>query len=522
MIALLMIAGIVIVALGIALSIALHEIGHLLPAKLFKVRVTQYMVGFGPTLWSRRRGETEYGVKAIPLGGYVAMIGMYPPPDETGTLNHPAEGEHESAETPAAEDPARNDHSPRDPYLRQVGAQYGAPAASSPAAGTAAGGFTEGVEGGTEGGTAGTGTATKTVRSQSTGIFQQLSTEAREVAAEDLQPGDEDRMFYRLPIWKRIIIMLGGPAMNGLIALALTAGIISFHGTAEPNTTVREVFECVVSAEAADAGQTECTTEDPAGPAFEAGLRPGDQILAFNGEPVATWDELTALIRESADESSEVSYVRDGEETTTTLTPILTERPISDGLGRAQRDDDGALITEPVGFIGMGADQEIVQQPFWEAGPMVWEQSKAVGAVVANLPVRLYDVAVSTFTSAERDPDGPLSVVGVGRIAGELSAQEEIPLESRFASLISLVAGVNVALMVFNLIPLLPLDGGHVAGALYEGLRRRLAKLLGRPDPGPFDISKLLPLTYVVAGMLLVMGVLLIYADIVNPIRLFE
>ncbi|MBO0595632.1 site-2 protease family protein [Nesterenkonia sp. E16_7] len=506
MIALLMIAGIVIVALGIALSIALHEIGHLLPAKLFKVRVTQYMVGFGPTLWSRRRGETEYGVKAIPLGGYVAMIGMYPPPDETGTLNHPAEGEHESAENPAAEDAAPKDHAPRDPYLREVGAQYGAPATSSPAAGS-------------EGGS---GTTTKTVRSQSTGIFQQLSTEAREVAAEDLRPGDEDRMFYRLPIWKRIIIMLGGPAMNGLIALALTAGIISFHGTAEPNTTVREVFECVVSADAADAGQTECTDEDPAGPAFEAGLRPGDQILAFNGEPVATWDELTALIRESADESSEVSYVRDGEETTTTLTPILTERPISDGLGRAQRDDDGSLITEPVGFIGMGADQEIVQQPFWEAGPTVWEQSKAVGAVVANLPVRLYDVAVSTFTSAERDPDGPLSVVGVGRIAGELSAQEEIPLESRFASLISLVAGVNVALMVFNLIPLLPLDGGHVAGALYEGLRRRLAKLLGRPDPGPFDISKLLPLTYVVAGMLLVMGVLLIYADIVNPIRLFD
>lgn len=501
MIALLMIAGIAIVALGIALSIALHEIGHLLPAKLFKVRVTQYMVGFGPTLWSRRRGETEYGVKAIPLGGYVAMIGMYPPPDETGTLNHPSEQNH-PGEDRTAEDAAREDAARQDPYLREVGAQYGAPAAASVSAPGSV--------------------PTKTVRSQSTGIFQQLSTEAREVAAEDLRPGDEERMFYRLPTWKRIIIMLGGPAMNGLIALALTAGIISFHGTAQPNTTVAEVFECVVSADAAEAGQSECTDADPAGPAYEAGLRPGDQILAFNGESVDTWDELTALIRESADESSEVTYVRAGTETTTTLTPILTERPISDGLGRAQRDDDGALITEPVGFIGMGADQEMVQEPFWEAGPMVWGQSKAVGAVVANLPVRLYDVAVSTFTSAERDPDGPLSVVGVGRIAGELSAQEEIPLESRFASLISLVAGVNVALMVFNLIPLLPLDGGHVAGALYESLRRRLAKLLGRPDPGPFDISKLLPLTYVVAGMLLVMGVLLIYADIVNPIRLFE
>lgn len=112
--------------------------------------------------------------------------------------------------------------------------------------------------------------------------------------------------------------------------------------------------------------------------------------------------------------------------------------------------------------------------------------------------------------------------MGVGRIAGEISVQDEIPLESRFATLMSLVAGVNIALMVFNLLPLLPLDGGHVAGALYESLRRRLAKLFGRPDPGPFDISKLLPLTYVVAVMLIAMGAMLIFADIVNPIRLFD
>ena len=71
--------GVLVIAAGLALSIALHEIGHLVPAKLFGVRVTQYMIGFGPTVLSRTRGETEYGLKAIPLGGYIRMIGMYPP-----------------------------------------------------------------------------------------------------------------------------------------------------------------------------------------------------------------------------------------------------------------------------------------------------------------------------------------------------------------------------------------------------------------------------------------------------------
>lgn len=527
MTAVLMIVGILIVAVGIILSIALHEVGHLLPAKLFKVRVTQYMVGFGPTLWSKRKGETEYGVKAIPLGGYVAMIGMYPPPDEAQASEDAefseeaesseeagAEGVSESgaaAADAAAPGISSTDLGPVDPYLQQIGAQYAQPGDTAGEPGSP-GTAEEGASGGSR----------QTVASHSTGIFQQMSAEAREVAAEELQPGDEDRMFYKLPTWKRIIVMLGGPLMNGLIALVLTAGTISFHGTVEPNTEVQRVHECVISAEAADAGQSECTAGDPPGPAYEAGLLPGDRIVEFRGQEVEEWEELTALIRESPGESSEVAYLRDGERHTTTLTPLLTEQPVTDGLGRVERDGDGNVVTEPAGFIGMTASQELVRQPFYEAGPMVWEQTKAVGGIVVELPVRLYDVAYSTFTSAERDPDGPMSVVGVGRIAGELSAQEEVPWESRFASLMSLVAAVNIALMVFNLIPLLPLDGGHVAGALYESLRRRLAKLRGRPDPGPFDISRLLPLTYVVAVLLLGMGLLLIFADIVNPIRFFD
>lgn len=498
MTAALMLGGILIIVVGIILSIALHEVGHLLPAKLFKVRVTQYMIGFGPTLWSKTRGETEYGVKAVPLGGYVAMIGMYPPPEET-------HDDDADAEADASDD----DAGPTDPYLQQVGAQYAAPPVERSAA-------AEQVP----------PEQKKTIASHSTGIFQQMSNEAREVAAEELQPGDEERMFYRLATWKKVVIMLGGPAMNGLLALLLTAGTISAHGTNTPTTEVAEVYECVISVEAAEAeadpAQQQCADTDPPGPAFEAGLRPGDTILEFGGQPVSEWEELTPLIREAAGESREVVYLRGDQESTTTLTPIETQRPVVDNLGRAERDAEGRLVTEPVGFIGMGAEVELQRQPPWEAGPMVWNQTKAVGEVIMTLPVRLYDVAESTFTEAERDPDGPMSVVGVGRIAGELSAQEEIPIESRFASLMSIVAAVNLALMVFNLVPLLPLDGGHVAGALYEALRRRLAKLFGRPDPGPFDISRLLPLTYVVAIMLLAMGALLILADIVNPIRFFD
>ncbi|WP_022872018.1 M50 family metallopeptidase [Nesterenkonia alba] len=497
--AVLALLGILIIAVGIAVSIALHEIGHLVPAKLFKVRVTQYMVGFGPTMWSKTKGETEYGIKAIPLGGYIAMIGMYPPPEEKS-----ADDADPSAEQPQAP--------PQDPYLQQIGAQY-APDSHT------------GERTGAQDPTVGkhdAASSPRTVASHSTGIFQQMSAEAREVAAEELQPGDEDRMFYRLATWKKIIVMLGGPAMNGLLALLLTAGTISVHGMNTTTTRVAEVFECVISVEEAEAGREECTEDDPAGPAYQAGLRPGDEIVAFAGQPVDDWEELTELIRDSAGQPTEVVYLRNGEEHTASLTPIETERPRVDALGRVERDAEGQLVTEPVGFIGMGADQELQRQPPWEAGPLVWEQTKAVAGVVVTLPARMYDVAVSTFTSAERDPEGPMSVVGVGRVAGEISAYEEIPLESRFATLMSLVAGVNVALMVFNLIPLLPLDGGHVAGALYESMRRRLAKLFGRPDPGPVDISKLLPLTYVVAVLMIGMGVMLIFADIVNPIRLLE
>lgn len=438
---LLFIAGVVFVALGIALSIALHEVGHLVPAKLFKVRVTRYMIGFGPTIFSRKKGETEYGIKAIPAGGYVAMVGMYPPNPDDGS-----------------------------------------------------------------------------VRPSSTGMFQTMATEARSLAHEEVRPEDANRLFYKLPVWKKIVIMLGGPTMNLLIGVVLMAVLLMGFGTAQATTTLSVVNACQVAyGEPVPTDLNNCTKT----PAAAAGLQPGDTIKTFDGKTVTDWATLTEQIRASAGKSVELSYQRGDTIVTTHITPVLTARPVLNGAGAPEVDANGKAVTTEVGFLGVGPGSALVRQPASAVLPMVGNNIAQIGGVVFQLPQKVVGVAKAAFSSEPRDPNGPISVVGVGRVAGEVAAMEDIPLSSRIATLLGLLAGVNLALFVFNLIPLLPLDGGHILGALYEGVRRQLAKLFKRKDPGPFDIAKMLPVTYVVATLLMAMGALLIYADIVKPVNLF-
>jgi membrane-associated protease RseP (regulator of RpoE activity) len=437
---LLYILGILIVFVGLVLSIGLHEVGHLLPAKLFGVRVQQYMIGFGPTIFSRKFGETEYGFKAIPLGGYISMSGMYPP------------------------------------------ARSG-----------------EGA------------------RTASTGFFQTLTEDARTASAQTVMVDEEHRTFYQLPVLKRVIIMLGGPVMNLLIAIVLYAVLLCGFGAAQTSTTIGSVSECITTL---GSTQTECATDDPAAPGAEAGLLPGDRLVSMNGEAIESWAQGTEIIRESAGEPLTLSVERDGAEVTLEATPLLTERYVVDENGETLEDSQGDAMTEEVGFLGIGAASEIVQQPLTAVLPAVGENISAVTEMILHLPQRMIDVVNAAFGSQERDPNGPIGVVGIGRLAGEITSIDTIPVVDRIATLVGMVASLNVALFVFNLVPLMPLDGGHVVGALWEGIRRFFAKLFGRRDPGPVDAAKVIPLTLVVALLLGSMTLILLYADIVNPISI--
>jgi len=428
------VVGFLLFFVGLMISVALHEIGHLVPAKLFGVRVTQYMVGFGPTLWSRRRGETEYGVKAIPLGGYIRMIGMLPP-------------------------------RPND--------------------------------------------APGKLRDMNTGMWQGLIDSARQAALEEIRPGDENRVFYRKRWWQKIIIMAGGPAMNFVLAFGLFAIVMMGIGVPTQTLTVDKVSACVKTVQEY-ARNPECGPSDPKSPAALAGLRAGDTITSIDGRKVTTWEEATRAIREHGAGEAVIGIVRDGRPATVTANLIAQDRPSL---------DDPDKIEKGVGFLGVTPLTVVQRQgPGYVVGQM-WEMTTRTAAALADFPQKMVGVWQAAFGGAERELDGPVSIVGAGRIGGEIAASEA-PVDDKVTMFIMLLAGFNLAIGMFNLVPLLPLDGGHIAGAVWEAIKRGWARLLRKPSPGYVDIAKALPLTYAMAVVLLVMGGLLIYADIVNPIRI--
>ncbi|MCW2842949.1 MAG: peptidase [Nocardioides sp.] len=443
--------GVLIFVVAILASIGLHELGHMIPAKKFGGKVTQYFIGFGPTVWSRQVGETEYGVKAIPLGGYVKIVGMLPP-----------DAAHLADEV-------------------TVDAQ---------------------------------GNRVVKVRKSNTGMFTQLISDARAAEWETIRPEDEDRLFYKMPWWKKVVVMAGGPTVNLLIAFFIFLGIFSIYGTrtdeADAGRPVLEtVSTCVLPYAEAD---RDCVAGDPRSPAVEAGLRPGDTITSFNGTPVSSWDDLRALIQGNDAGKAVIGYERDGRALTGTTSTTVEARPTS-------------LTSETlhqVGFLGVAPTSHTVVTkggPIYtldQMGTMTVDTVKALG----TLPVKVWGVAEAIVGVRDRAIDSPVSIVGGGRMAGETVSHQSFPVAEKAVYLLALIAGFNFFIGMFNFVPLLPLDGGHIAGALFEAIRRGFARLRRRPDPGYVDVAKLLPIAYVVASAFLVMGVVLIVGDLVVPLHI--
>jgi membrane-associated protease RseP (regulator of RpoE activity) len=414
--------GIVVFALGILISVCLHEAGHMGTAKAFGMKVTRYFVGFGPTLFSFRRGETEYGVKALPLGGFVKIVGMTPQDD-------------------------------------------------------------------------------------------------------DVEPGDENRAMWRFPVWKRTIVMSAGSITHFILAFVALWVLFAFVGAPDPTK--------VSSSPAAIGAVSSCVSDfkidpktkqpvpckvgaDPASAASQAGLKAGDVITGINGVPISNYAEMRQVVQGLGNQNAKITYTRDGKSHDAEVFVPAVER-LKENIGPKKADDITSADKERVGMLGVSA-----QIPLTTSGPVesVGLTAKQMGRTVVltfdslkQIPEKI-PALVTAITGGQRDPNTPVSVVGASRIGGELISVGD------WVSVLSLFAVLNLFFGIFNLLPLLPMDGGHIAIAWFERIRSWIAARRGRPDPGRVDYMKLTPVTLAVISVLGVFVVLTMTADVVNPITL--
>lgn len=406
--------GVTLFALAILVSVALHECGHMWVARATGMKVRRYFVGFGPTLWSTWRpnklGQTEYGIKAVPLGGFCDIAGM--------------------------------------------------------------------------------------------------------TAVEELAPEDQRYAMYKQKTWKRVAVLLAGPGMNFIIGLVLIYAIAIIWGLPNlkaPTTAVVGETSCIKS-EVAQGELGDCVA---ASPAAAAGVQPGDVILKVGDTEVPTFDALVEAVRQQ-NGPTELTVQRDENgalrEFTTTVDVTPSQRFVAGDAGQA--------VPADVGSIGVTAAQfgptqynafTAVPGTFVFTGDLAVELGKAI----VKIPSKM-GALVNSITGGERDPETPISVVGASRIGGE-TVEHGIWVAFWF-----FLAQLNFVLGAVNLIPLLPLDGGHIAIALYEKVRNKMREVRGKVAAAPVNYLRLMPLTYVVIIVMVGFTLLTVTADVVNPITLFQ
>ena len=393
--------GWVIFIVALLFSVMLHESGHFVTAKKFGMKITRYFVGFGPTIWSTWRGETEYGIKALPFGGFVKIVGM---------------------------------------------------------------------------------------------------TSLDEVD----DPADEPRSFRSHPAWQRIIVLCAGSFMHFVLAFVLLLVLLLGIGLQNPSNAAQlgTIIPCVASnVTALDNGV--CTASNPPSPARLAGLRPGDKVIAFDGTPVSNWTQLhNAISRARPGSRVTITVVRDGK-TLTSHTTLAAVKGRSGGYLGIEAPEVYTTVSpvRAVQYAGSAFEQVIVGSV------------KGVAALPAALP-KLFGKDRANTAAGQVS-----SVVGLANNTGQEVAAN-VGWQSKVSFVLLLMAELNIFFGAFNLLPLLPMDGGHVAAIIWERIRAAFARLRGRPDPGLVDMTKLLPVSFSIFAVVIFFSVVLILADIVNPVNI--
>lgn len=401
--------GVILFALGIGVSIALHEAGHMWTAKALGMKVRRYYIGFGPKIFSFRRGETEYGLKALPLGGFCDIAGM--------------------------------------------------------------------------------------------------------TALDEMTPEEEPHAMYKKAAWKRVVVMSGGIAMNFILGLLLIYGLLLGWGTqsTDPAPAVVEKLSCVAPTQYGQDQNWALAPCEGTGPAEAAGLAPGDRITAVDGTPVETFKEVSTAIRDTSG-TVDLTVERDGQTLQIPVAVTSAERYVT-GAGKTTPE---LTKVGAVGIVGVEQAREsynvftAVPAAFDYTGTIMVESVKAL----ADIPSKV-GALWESVTGGERAQDTPISVVGASVIGGEAADRAEWP------TFVLLLASINFFLGVFNILPLLPLDGGHIAVVFYEKIRDWFRARRGLIAGGPVDYTKLLPITYVFIVIGGAFMLLTLTADIVNPIKIF-
>ena len=480
--------AITIFAVSLLAAIMLHELGHFLTARRFGMRADRYFLGFGPTLWSMRRGETEYGVKAIPAGGFVSIRGMTPLDErrqplgdallDPDALAADRRGQAARDGVQVLEVPAIPDTTWR--RLDHVLAERGAPTE-----------VRRRIVDRTRR-NAGDHATADDVRAVLQEVVVTETTDTGRVG--DLQHrllrGDEGRFFHDRPAWQRAVVLVAGSAMHFTIAVVvLLVGLLALP---QPTGEASPVIDEVQADSAAD----------------EAGLQPGDRVLAIAGERSDDFLELREVIRDRPGQPTEVTILRDGQERTLTITPTRT------------RDE---ATGEYVGLLGFVPQQETERlsgtDALYEtfAGPasvpaMMGQSLEGIVSVFG--PEGLGRLFQQVTGETERGTQGGMSIVGASAVAGQAVAAFGI------MSLLYLVASVNVFIGVFNLLPLPPLDGGHLAVLGIEKLVNGVRRLRGRAADFTIDARQVAAVALPVIVLFGVVSVGLIWLDITNPIQL--